>query len=119
MTQTRTTDTAPIFAALGDETRLRLVARLSADGPQSITRLTAGGSMTRQAVTKHLHVLADAGIAHSRQRGRERIWELDREALLEARAYLDQVSARWDVVLGRLKEFVELHDGPASSTETP
>ena len=114
MQQTRATDAAPIFAALGDETRLRLVARLSADGPQSITRLTAGGSVTRQAVTKHLRVLAEAGLARSRPRGRERIWELDPQALREARAYLDQVSAQWDVVLERLKEFVE---HPA--TETP
>jgi DNA-binding transcriptional ArsR family regulator len=100
-------DAAPVFAALGDETRLRLIARLSTEGPLSIAQLTQGGQVTRQAVTKHLHVLADAGVAHSRQRGRERIWELEPEALLEARVYLEQVSARWDVVLARLQQFVE------------
>lgn len=101
-------DTAPIFAALGDETRLRLVARLSREGPLSITQLTQGGHITRQAVTKHLRVLADAGVARSRPRGRERIWELDPDALLDARTYLERVSAQWDVVLARLQQFVEL-----------
>jgi DNA-binding transcriptional ArsR family regulator len=93
---------------LGDETRLRLVARLSTEGPLSIAQLTQGGYVTRQAVTKHLHVLAHAGIARSQPRGRERIWELDPLALLEARAYLERVSAQWDVVLARLQQFVEL-----------
>src|SRR5256712_14066413 len=69
--------TAPIFAALGDETRLALVARLSSDGPLSITRLTAGSAVTRQAVTKHLDVLAMAGLVSDVRRGRERIWELE------------------------------------------
>jgi DNA-binding transcriptional ArsR family regulator len=99
--------TAPVFAALGDETRLRLVARLSKEGPLSISQLTAGGVVTRQAVTKHLHVLAESGIARSRKRGRERIWELEPKGLADARAYLDRVSAQWDVVLGRLKQYVE------------
>jgi len=101
------TAAASVFAALGDETRLRLVARLSTEGPLSIVQLTQGEHVTRQAVTKHLHVLADAGLARSFQRTRERIWELEPEALLEARAYLEQVSAQWDVALGRLKQFVE------------
>ena len=100
-------DAVPVFAALGDETRLRLVTRLSREGPLSITQLTQGGHLTRQAVTKHLHVLAGAGIAHDRHRGRERIWELEPDALVAARAYLDRVSAQWDVVLTRLQRFVE------------
>ena len=74
----RLSNAAPIFAALGDETRLRIVARLSTDGPMSITRLTAGASVTRQAVTKHLQVLAGAGLACSSRSGRERLWELER-----------------------------------------
>src|SRR5438874_13622786 len=98
---------APVFGAVGDETRLRLVTRLSAEGPLSIARLTAGGSVTRQAVTKHLHVLAQAGVAHSSQLGRERIWELEQQPLLAARDSLDQISAQWDEALGRLKQFVE------------
>lgn len=101
------TATAPVFAALGDETRLRLVTRLSAEGPLSIARLTAGGSVTRQAVTKHLVVLAQAGVAHSMQLGRERIWELESAPLLTAREYLNNISAQWDEALARLKQFVE------------
>jgi DNA-binding transcriptional ArsR family regulator len=99
--------TAPIFAALGDETRLRLVARLCADGPLSISRLTAGTGVTRQAVTKHLQVLAEAGLARSAHQGRESIWELEPEKLEEARSWLDRISSQWDEALGRLKAFVE------------
>ncbi|HEY8285415.1 MAG TPA: metalloregulator ArsR/SmtB family transcription factor [Chloroflexota bacterium] len=98
---------APLFAALGDETRLALVDRLREGGPQSITRLTAGTAITRQAVTKHLRILADAGLAHDSRRGRERIWGLDTERLDEARRYLDQISRQWDEALERLKTFVE------------
>jgi DNA-binding transcriptional ArsR family regulator len=97
----------PIFAALGEETRLRLVARLCAGGPQSITRLTTGSAVTRQAITKHLNVLAAAGLVHDVRRGRERIWELDTDRLGEARLWLDQISKRWDETLERLKKFVE------------
>jgi DNA-binding transcriptional ArsR family regulator len=98
---------APVFAALGDETRLRLVTQLSTDGPLSISRLTAGSGITRQAVTKHLHVLAEAGLARSSQLGRERIWELEPEPLLTARECLERVSAQWDQALGRLRNLVE------------
>jgi DNA-binding transcriptional ArsR family regulator len=98
---------APVFAALGDETRLRIVARLSADGPLSITRLAAGGPVTRQAVTKHLHVLAGAGLASSTQSGRERVWELERNQLDAAREFLEYISAQWDRALESLRKFVE------------
>ena len=98
---------APVFAALGDETRLRLVARLVADGPLSIARLTADTDVTRQAVTKHLHVLADAGLARGTCLGREQLWELERGPLREARRFLDRVSRQWDEALGRLKASVE------------
>jgi DNA-binding transcriptional ArsR family regulator len=103
----RLTDAAPLFSALGDEVRLRLVARLCAGGPQSISRLTEGTSVTRQAVTKHLQVLADAGLARSSRLGRESIWELEPQQLVEARRCLDRISAQWDEALGRLKAFVE------------
>jgi len=99
--------TAPIFAALGDETRLRIVARLSAGGPMSIARLTRDASVTRQAVTKHLHVLAHAGLARSSRLGRESVWELLPEPLSAARHCLDGISAQWDAALDRLKLFVE------------
>jgi len=96
-----------MFAALGDETRLALVARLSSEGPLSITRLTAGSTVTRQAITKHLNVLATAGLVSDLRRGRERIWELEPEQMEAARNYLDHVSKRWDKALERLKQFVE------------
>ena len=98
---------APLFAALGDETRLALVNRLSAEGPQSITRLTTGSAITRQAITKHLRTLAEAGIVHDSRRGRERIWTLDANQLDEARHYLDQIARQWDEALERLRQFVE------------
>ena len=101
---------APVFAALGDETRLGIVTRLCAEGPLSITRLTLGGAVTRQAVTKHLHVLARAGLARSAQMGRERIWQLDPEPLLTARECLSQISAQWDGALARLQRFVERNE---------
>jgi DNA-binding transcriptional ArsR family regulator len=96
----------PVFAALGDVTRLRLVNRL-AGGPQSITELASGSGVTRQAITKHLRVLSDAGLARSTRRGRERMWELDVAPLDEARRTLDLIGAQWDKALDRLRKFVE------------
>ena len=98
---------AAIFAALGDRNRLLLIARLSSEGPMSISRLTRGGSVTRQAVTKHLHVLANAGLAGSSKSGRESVWQLEPEPLDAARRCLDSISAQWDAALNRLKTFVE------------
>ena len=109
-TSARLVGAAPLFAALGDETRLGIVTRLCAEGPLSISRLTVGGGVTRQAVTKHLHVLAQAGLAHSSQLGRERIWELEPQPLLTARECLSQISAQWDEALVRLQRFVERQD---------
>jgi DNA-binding transcriptional ArsR family regulator len=83
------------------------VARLCAGGPQSITRLTTGSAVTRQAITKHLTVLAGAGLVRDLRRGRERIWELDTKGLDDASRWLEQVSKRWDEALDRLKKFVE------------
>lgn len=98
---------APLFAALGDETRLRLVGRLGTEGPLSIARLTEGTAVTRQAVAKHLRVLAGAGLARGTRRGRERLWALEPEPLEEARRCLDLISAQWDAALARLKAAVE------------
>lgn len=98
---------APVFAALGDETRLRLLGRLAADGPLSIARLTDGTEVTRQAVTKHLNVLAGAGLVRGARRGRERVWELEPDPLAEARRQLDAISRGWDDALARLAAFVE------------
>jgi len=97
---------APVFAALGDNVRLRIVTRLCG-GPMSITGLTAGSRVTRQAVSKHLLVLQQAGLVSSARRGRERIWRLEQRRLQEARRYLETISEQWDEVLGRLRAFVE------------
>jgi DNA-binding transcriptional ArsR family regulator len=98
---------APVFAALGDETRLHLVTRLCREGPQSITRLTAGAAVTRQAITKHLHVLARAGLVRGIQVGRDRIFEVEPARLDEARRWLDHITGQWDEALGRLKAQIE------------
>ena len=98
---------APVFAALGDATRLRLVTALCAGGALSIVQLTAGTTITRQAVTKHLQVLADAGLVHDLRQGRERRWEFAPSRLDEARQALDAISAQWSEALSRLKRFVE------------
>jgi DNA-binding transcriptional ArsR family regulator len=101
------TKAAPVFAALGDPTRLRVVTRLCVEGPLSITHLSEGSKVTRQAITKHLHVLSGAGLVRGRRHGRERIWELEPERLVAAQNYLDQISAQWDAAIGRLKALVE------------
>lgn len=98
---------APIFAALGDETRLRLLIRLGAGGPLSISRLTEGSGITRQGVTKHLQVLAGAGLVRSTRRGKESLWQVEHRRLEEARRSLDLISKQWDQSLSRLKLFVE------------
>ncbi|MEY2170213.1 MULTISPECIES: ArsR/SmtB family transcription factor [unclassified Rhodanobacter] len=98
---------APVFAALGDPTRLRLLAALCAGGALSIAQLTAGTAITRQAVTKHLQVLADAGLVRNDWQGRERLWELEPSRLAEARRALDAIAAQWDQALARLKRLVE------------
>ena len=98
---------APVFAALGDETRLRLVSRLSHAGAMSITSLTADSAVTRQAITKHLRVLEGAGLVRNQRRGRESVWKLDLRRIEEARRCLDLISKQWDDALGRLRRFVE------------
>jgi len=103
----RSPNAAVLFAALGDVTRLSLLRRLSVDGPLSITRLSEGTGVTRQAITKHLHTLGDVGLVRHARRGRERVWELERKRLEKARVYLDQIAAQWDAAAGRLKAFVE------------
>ena len=100
-------DAAPLFAGLGDETRLGLILRLSSGGPGSITQLSAKAAVSRQAITKHLRVLADAGLVRSTRRGREQVWDLEPSRLEDAHAYLDRISAQWDAALERLKRFVE------------
>lgn len=98
---------ADVFAALGDETRLQILDRLSNGEPLSITALTEGSRLTRQAISKHLRVLADVGVVRSVRSGRESLFEFDPQPIETARSYLDGVSRQWDDALGRLKSFVE------------
>jgi DNA-binding transcriptional ArsR family regulator len=104
---TQVRDAAPLFFALGDETRLRLLVRLSSDGPASIAQLSATAEVSRQAITKHLQVLSDAGLIKTSRRGRERVCEIAPKRLADAHAYLDRISKQWDDALDRLKRFVE------------
>ncbi|MEW6257884.1 MAG: metalloregulator ArsR/SmtB family transcription factor [Pseudomonadota bacterium] len=99
-------EAAALFAALGDGTRLGLLRRLAESEAQSIARLSHGTGLTRQAVTKHLHVLEQAGLVAGTRSGRESLYSLDPVGLGAARASLDDVSAHWDAALARLKDFV-------------
>lgn len=98
---------APVFAALGNKTRLSLVARLCRGQPCSISQLTGGSRLTRQAITKHLRVLEKAGIVHSFRTGRQSLFSFDPEPIEGIKDYLDSVSQQWDEALARLKSFVE------------
>lgn len=98
---------ALLFAALGDKIRLRLVSRLCDRGPMSITRLTVGSNITRQAITKHLRMMEEAGLVRSIRHGRESVWQLDQKRLEDARHYLGLISKQWDEALGRLRDLVE------------
>jgi DNA-binding transcriptional ArsR family regulator len=100
-------DSAPLFAALGDSTRLRLVSRLCRDGPLSIAKLTASSDVTRQAISKHLRVMAAAGLVRGARHGRESVWQLEPRRLEDARRYLERISEGWDAALGRLRKLVE------------
>ena len=98
---------AVVFAALGDETRLSVLSKLCDGRPQSIARLTAGTDLSRQAVTKHLRVLANAGVVRGVRRGREALFELKPQPIEDVRDYLDRISRQWDDALARLKKHVE------------
>jgi DNA-binding transcriptional ArsR family regulator len=98
---------AAVFAALGDETRLRLIARLRADGPLSIATLAGGFDISRQGISKHLRVINGAGLAASSRVGRETVWQLEPRGLIEAERYLQLISKDWDDKLRRLKSLVE------------
>jgi DNA-binding transcriptional ArsR family regulator len=100
-------DFAPVFAALGDRTRLALVIRLSAGEPHSISQLAEGSRLTRQAITKHLRVLEHAGIVRCARSGRESRFSFVPAPIDDARQYLDRVSEQWDQALSRLRAFIE------------
>mgnify|MGYP001165607920 FL=1 len=98
---------AGVFAALGDPTRLKLVAVLCAGGAFSIAQLTAGTDISRQGVTKHLQVLAEAGVVSDTRQGRERLYQLEPARIEDAKRTLDAIGKQWEAALGRLKAFVE------------
>jgi DNA-binding transcriptional ArsR family regulator len=98
---------APVFAALGDETRLEIVEKLCSGEPMSISELASGTTMTRQAVTKHLRVLARSGLAHDMKSGRERLWQAEPKRLDDARRSLEHIARQWDHALQNLKKLVE------------
>ena len=106
-TTKKLSNTAPIFAALGDETRLRLIGALCVGGAMSISQLTTGTAFTRQGITKHLEVLADAGLIRDAKVGRERLWKFDPAELLKALQSLQLIAERWEGALQRLKAAVE------------
>jgi|SRR5579864_4424328 len=106
-TAAKTQSRAPAFAALGDKTRLSLLAKLCGGQPYSISQLTEGSRLTRQAITKHLRVLERAGFVRSVHRGRESLFKFDPQPIGEIKEYLDFVSGQWDQALCRLKSFVE------------
>jgi DNA-binding transcriptional ArsR family regulator len=103
----RVRDAAPLFAALGDETRLSLVLRLSAEGPGSIARLSAEADVSRQAIKKHLDVLSEVGLVRGTRSGREHVWALQPRRLADAGVHLEKIARQWDDALGRLKAYVE------------
>ena len=104
---TATLGAAPVFDALGDQNRLRIVIRLCDGGPSSTSQVTQAVPVTRQAATKHLELLEAAGLVSSSRRGRERIWTLQTQPLARASDFLDQLSRRWDAAIDRLRAYVE------------
>lgn len=100
-------NSARVFAALGDEHRLRIVARLGDEGPLSIVDLTEATNITRQAVSKHLLVLEQAGLVRYKRDGRRSVYSLERKRLQKAQAHLQAISDQWDSAVARLKAFVE------------
>ena len=98
---------AHTFAALGDETRLSLIARLCRVTQQSISQLAAGTNLTRQAVTKHLQILERVGLVRSVRKGRETLFEFDATPIETMTQYLDLVSGQWERKLTDLQTFLD------------
>lgn len=116
MSRAREADVSDVFFALGDRTRLSLVRTLGAGEALSATALSGNASMSRQAIVKHLQVLAGAGLVSHEKRGREVLYALEARRLDEARAFLEAVSAGWDRAIDRLRDLVE---EPAGQRKTP
>ena len=107
VTSSQARDAAPLFAALGDETRLQMLMRLAASGPESIAQMSAKSHVSRQAITKHLQVLEEAGFVVGERRGREHIWRIQPRRFEQVHAHLQRISAQWDEALERLRAFVD------------
>jgi DNA-binding transcriptional ArsR family regulator len=101
------TAVASVFDALGDPHRLRILTRLCGTGPASTLQVAHELPLSRQAATKHLHVLEAAGLISSRKHGRERVWTVQQQQLAAAADHLTMLSRRWDRALDRLRAFVE------------
>jgi len=101
---------APLFAALGDETRLQMLMRLAASGPESIAQMSAKSRVSRQAITKHLQVLQHAGFVVGERQGREHIWRIEPRRFEDVHAHLLRISTQWDEALERLRAFVDDED---------
>jgi DNA-binding transcriptional ArsR family regulator len=100
---------SPVFNALGDANRLRIITRLCDGGPCSTAQVTSVVPVSRQAATKHLLLLEAVGLVSSERHGRERIWRIEPEPLTDASAYLTALSVRWDRAIDRLRAFVEVN----------
>ncbi len=98
---------APLFDALGDPNRLRIITRLCDGGPSSTTEVTQVVAVSRQAATKHLMLMEAVGLVSSERKGRERIWRVQPKPLSEASDYLTALSLRWDRAIDRLRAYVE------------
>ncbi len=108
-------EVADLFAALGDRTRLALLSRLGSGGACSASVLATGAPVSRQAIVKHLRVLEVAGLVHPRRRGREVLYAIDARRIVEARAFLEAMSVRWDGAIDRLRALVEADGAEADA----
>jgi len=96
LSRTEILGAVPLLAALGDETRLRLLVQLASEGPGSSAHLTSKAPVSRQAITKHLNVLATAGLLTSERDGRQRVWSIDTKRITHVRKLLKQLSLGWE-----------------------
>lgn len=100
------------FAALGDGTRLAILARLAAEGELTVQEIARPFDMSLPAVSQHLKVLEQADLIHRRRDGRTRPCRLNPERLAEAAAWFDHTRAAWESRLDRLEGFLATASKP-------